>query len=96
MEGLDWPLASAGVCLETSGGVVREARIVLGHVAPTPWASPEAEAALAGKAISEDVAWSAGQAALAKATPFSKNNYKVQLARVAVKRVLLHAAKGEA
>ena len=95
-EALDWPLAAAAVVLHMDGTKVKSARVVLGHVAPTPWASPEAEAALAGHAISEDVAWSAGQAALAKATPFSKNNYKVQLARVAVKRALLRAAKGEA
>jgi len=42
------------------------------------------------------VAWEAGKAALSKATPLSKNAYKVQLARVAVKRALLRAAKGEA
>jgi xanthine dehydrogenase YagS FAD-binding subunit len=95
-EALDWPLAAAAVVLHMDAGSVKSARVVLGHVAPTPWPSPEAEAALAGQAISEEVAWSAGKAALAKATPFSKNSYKVQLARVAVKRALLRAAKGEA
>ena len=95
-EALDWPLAAAAVVLKLDGGTVQSARVVLGHVAPVPWPSPEAEAALKGKSIDEDVAWEAGKAALSKATPLSKNAYKVQLARVAVKRAILRAAKGEA
>jgi xanthine dehydrogenase YagS FAD-binding subunit len=95
-EALDWPLAAAAVVLKLSGGTVQSARVVLGHVAPVPWPSPEAEEALKGKSIDEDVAWEAGKAALSKATPLSKNAYKVQLARVAVKRAILRAAKGEA
>jgi len=95
-EALDWPLAAAAVVLDLSGKTVKSARVVLGHVAPVPWPSPEAEQALAGKTISEAVAEAAGKAAVAKATPLSKNAYKVQLARVAVKRALLAAAEGGA
>jgi xanthine dehydrogenase YagS FAD-binding subunit len=95
-EALDWPLAAAAVVLNLSGNTVKSARVVLGHVAPTPWPSPEAEAALTGKTVSESVAEEAGKAALAKATPLSKNAYKVQLARVAVKRAILAAAQGGA
>ncbi|MGO8816247.1 MAG: FAD binding domain-containing protein [Terriglobia bacterium] len=95
-EALDWPLAAAAVVLKLDGGSVQTARVVLGHVAPVPWPSPEAEEALKGKAVDDDTAWEAGRAALGKATPLSKNAYKVQLARVAVKRAILRAAKGEA
>jgi xanthine dehydrogenase YagS FAD-binding subunit len=95
-EALDWPLATAAAVLKLDGGNVQSARIVLGQVAPVPWPAPEAEDALKGKAVDEDSAWEAGKAALSKATPLSKNAYKVQLARVAVKRALLRAAKGEA
>ena len=91
-EALDWPLAAAAVVLKIDGGSVQSARVVLGHVAPVPWPSPEAEEALKGKSVSEDVAWEAGKAALSKATPLSRNAYKVQLARVAVKRAILRAA----
>jgi len=90
-EALDWPLAVAAVVLKMESGSVQSARVVLGHVAPTPWPSPEAEEILKGKTVNEDVAWEAGKAALSKATPLSKNAYKVQLARVAVKRAILHA-----
>jgi xanthine dehydrogenase YagS FAD-binding subunit len=61
-----------------------------------PWPSPEAEQALEGKTVSEDVADAAGKAAVSKATPLSMNGYKVQLARVAVKRAILQAAQGGA
>ena len=95
-EALDWPLAAAAVVLNMSGKTVKSARIVLGHVAPVPWPSPEAEAALTGKSVDESVADEAGKAAVAKASPLSKNAYKIQLARVAVKRAILQAAKGGA
>src|SRR5208337_3711440 len=91
-EALDWPLAAAAVVLKLEGGSVQSASVVLGHVAPVPWPSPEAEEALKGKSVNEDAAWEAGKAALSKATPLSKNAYKVQLARVAVKRAILRAA----
>ncbi len=89
---MDWPLAAASVSLTMSGGTVESARVVLGHVAPTPWRSSEAERALAGKSVSEDVAMQAGKAAVAAATPLSRNKHKVQLASVAVKRAILKAA----
>jgi xanthine dehydrogenase YagS FAD-binding subunit len=92
-EALDWPLAAAAVVLHMDGQTVKGARVVLGHVAPVPWPSREAEEALAGKTIGEDVADEAGKAAVSKATPLSKNAYKVQLTRVAVKRAVLAAAK---
>ncbi|HZO99099.1 MAG TPA: FAD binding domain-containing protein [Terriglobia bacterium] len=95
-EALDWPLAAAAVVLHLDGHTVKSARVVLGHVAPVPWPSPEAEQTLAGKVVNEESAVEAGKVALAKATPLSRNAYKVQLARVAVKRAILRAAKGEA
>src|SRR5215469_10432710 len=73
----DWPLATAAVVLRMSGHTISSARVVLGQVAPVPWASPEAEQALAGKAVTEEVADSAGLASVQKATPLSHNAYKV-------------------
>lgn len=94
-EALDWPLATASVAVEMSGANVKSARIVMGHVAPTPWPAPEAEKLLAGKAINEETAAQAGEAAVGRAKPLSMNGYKVQLARVAVKRALLRATGKE-
>ena len=95
-EALDWPLAAAAVVLKLNGKKVKSARVVMGHVAPVPWPSPEAEQTLVGKTVDEAVADEAGKAAVGKATPLSKNAYKVQLARVAVKRAILCAVEGGA
>lgn len=87
----DWPLAVAAVSLKTDGSKVQTARVILGHVAPTPWVSAEAASALQGQSVSEDSAKKAADAALGGAKPLSQNAYKVQLARVAVKRAILKA-----
>src|SRR5579863_1528648 len=83
-EAMDWPLATASVSLKMKGSTVTSARVVLGHVAPTPWVAAQAEQALAGKAVTQETAEEVAKAALADATPLSQNRYKVQLARVAV------------
>lgn len=88
----DWPLAMASVVLSMQGQNVRAARIVMGAVAPVPWRSAAAEAALTGKRVSEQVAMEAADAAVAAAKPMSGNAYKVQIARTAVKRAILKAA----
>ena len=93
-EALDWPLAAASVVLHMNGKQVKSARIVLGHVAPVPWPSQEAEHVLVGKAITDELADAAGAAAVAQAKSLGGNRYKIQLARVAVKRAILAAAKG--
>ena len=92
-QALDWPLATASVALKMDGATVRHARIVLGHVAPVPWRAAEAERALAGKPLNEENAAKAGEAAVHGAHPLSGNKYKVQLARVAVKRAILAAGR---
>jgi xanthine dehydrogenase YagS FAD-binding subunit len=91
-EALDWPLATASVALKMNGSTVAGARIVMGHVAPTPWSATAAEQALVGKTIDVASAESAAAQAVASAQPLSQNGYKVQLAKVAVKRALLAAA----
>jgi xanthine dehydrogenase YagS FAD-binding subunit len=80
--------------LRLNGNKVSSARVVLGHVAPRPWRSTTAEALLVGKTITEDLAKSAGDVAVLGARALSKNSYKIQLARVAVKRAILQAVQG--
>jgi len=92
-QALDWPLATASVALKMNGGKVTSARIVMGHVAPIPWSAAAAEHSLTGKSIDEASAQAAAEAAVEGAQPLSQNGYKVQLAKVAVKRALLAAAQ---
>ena len=95
-EYLDWPLVTASVALTMKGAVVGSARVVLGHVAPTPWSATAAGKFLSGKRVTAEVAEEAGKLAVADARPLSQNAYKVQLAKVAVKRALLEAVKARA
>jgi len=88
----DWPIAFATVLLTMAGDTVKSARVVMGAVAPTPWRSPAAETALAGKTITEATAAAAADAALRDARPLSQNAYKIQVAKTAVKRAILNAA----
>jgi xanthine dehydrogenase YagS FAD-binding subunit len=90
-EALDWPLAAAAVAIHMKGSMVGSARIVLGHVAPTPWEAKAAGEWLAGKTITPETAEAAGRAAVEGAQPLSHNAYKVTLAKTAVKRALLAA-----
>ena len=91
----DWPLSLASVALWMDGNTVKQANTVLGAVAPVPWVSQEAAQALVGKSINEQTADAAAQAAVSIATPLSRNGYKVQLTRAAVKRAILQAAGGQ-
>ncbi|UCF37257.1 MAG: FAD binding domain-containing protein [Acidobacteriota bacterium] len=91
-QALDWPLTAAAVAIEMNGDQVSAAKVVLGHVAPVPWVSAEAGAALAGKQVTAESAAAAGDAAVKSAKALSKNGFKIQLARVAVKRAVLRAA----
>ena len=93
--GPDFPLAAAAASLRIEGGIVREGEIVLGQVAPTPWISRAAVAALIGQPVNEQTAEAAGLAAVTAARPLSHNAYKVQLAKTAVKRAILRAAGQE-
>jgi xanthine dehydrogenase YagS FAD-binding subunit len=92
----DWPLTVAAVALKMQGSNVQSARIVMGYVAPVPWISTEAEQALTGQPANEETAQKAAEVAVKDAKPLSHNEYKVQLARVAVKRAILKAASGGA
>ena len=88
----DWPMAFASVVLTRRAGLVQKASIVMGAVAPVPWRATAAEQVLTGKRIDTALAIAAADAAVSNATPMSRNGYKVQIARTAVKRAILQAA----
>jgi xanthine dehydrogenase YagS FAD-binding subunit len=87
----DWPIAFATVLLTMAGDTIKSARVVMGAVAPIPWRSAAAETALAGQRLTEETAAAAAEAALRDARPLSQNAYKIQVAKTAVKRAILHA-----
>jgi xanthine dehydrogenase YagS FAD-binding subunit len=92
-QSFDWPLVSAATVIYRApgSGVVRDARVVMGAVAPIPWRSPEAESALRGATLDAGRARAAAEAALKNAQPMSDNAYKVTIAKVIVRRAILKA-----
>lgn len=87
-------VVSAAVVLDLDQGVCRDARIVLGGVAPIPWRVPEAEKALVGQGITAETAARAGETAIAGARPLSKNAYKVPMVRALVEQTLMNLVIG--
>jgi xanthine dehydrogenase YagS FAD-binding subunit len=81
-------LVSVAAALELDGDTVRDVRIVLGGVAHKPWRATEAENAVRGQTLSEDVLARAGAAAVAGAQGYGHNGFKIELAQRAVVRAL--------
>jgi len=84
----DWPLVSTAVVLRVEGGIVHEARIILGAVAAVPLRSAAAEQALLGRRLDDATAEAAANAAVTGAQPLSENGYKVELLRTLLRRTL--------
>jgi xanthine dehydrogenase YagS FAD-binding subunit len=87
----DHAIVSIATIVHSSGGVAREARVVLGGVAPIPWRAPKAEGFVRGKKIDDSVAEAAGTIAVEGAKPLKDNVYKVKMAQDLVRRALLEA-----
>jgi xanthine dehydrogenase YagS FAD-binding subunit len=92
----DWPLVSNAAALRLEEGVVREARIVLGAVAPVPRRAVAAEQALLGRRLDDATVEAAAQAAAAGAQPLAENGYKVDLLKTLLRRTLRSLAGGDA
>lgn len=92
-ESLDFALSSVAAAVEVQPNkTVKDARIVLGGVAPIPWRVPAVEKFLIGKTLSAEVLAEAGRLAVADAKPLEKNAYKVPLTQTLVRRALAKAA----
>lgn len=92
-DSFDWPLADVAVGLDLAAdGLCRRAAVVLGAAAPVPHRAKAAEALLAGKAIDDDTAHAAAQAAVQGAMPLSHNAYKLPIFATLVRRAILSAA----
>jgi xanthine dehydrogenase YagS FAD-binding subunit len=90
-KAIDFPLVSAAVVVTSSGGTVSAASIVLGGVHNSPRVATAAQDSIKGKAIDATTAEAAGAAAVTSATALAKNKYKIQIAKIMIKRALLAA-----
>jgi len=88
-ESVDFPIVSVASVITVDGGVCRDARIVLGAVAPAPVRATMAEQAIKGRAINAATAEAASEAAIIGAVPLNMNAYKVEITKTLVKRAIL-------
>jgi NADPH-dependent glutamate synthase beta subunit-like oxidoreductase len=86
---IDFAIASVASVMTVHDGVCRDARIVLGAVAPEPLRAKAAEEFLKGQPIDDVTAGKAGKLALEGVVLLNKNAYKVEIAKTLVKRTLL-------
>lgn len=87
----DFALASVAGVFGMTGSTCQTASIVLGGVAPKPRRSTEAEAALTGKMVNNDVSTNAGEEAVKSAQPMNDNEYKVTLTKNLISRAAMMA-----
>ncbi len=88
-QSFDFALVSVAIAGRVVGGQWKDVRVVLGGVAPKPWRSKEAEAALEGKRAEESAARAAGEAAVKPAKPMRDNGYKTEMVKTLVRRAAM-------
>jgi CO/xanthine dehydrogenase FAD-binding subunit len=87
-KSIDFPIVNVAAVVTSEAGVVKEARVAMGAVAPVPVRAAMAEAYLAGKALTAETAREAAALAVAECIPLSRNDYKVKVLQALVSRAL--------
>ena len=82
-------VAVASLVEKDDQGIVKDASIVLGAVAPVPLKRTDAEEYLRGKVLNEEAALKASQISVEGALPLSCNEYKIDVTRALVRRALM-------
>ncbi len=86
---LDFAMSSVAAAVELNADkTVKQARIVLGGVAPIPWRVPKAEAFIVGKRLDPETVGKAASVALEDGKPLGQNGYKVPLTETIIRRAL--------
>ena len=96
----DWPALGLAVSVSAEDGIVRDLRIAIGAATETAQRLPQAEATLAGRAVSDATLREAGRAAAAEAPVVADHHgsaaYKRVLIEVHLQRALRRALDGAA
>jgi len=88
----EFALVSVAAIVAVERGTITTARVAFGGVAPKPWRSPEAEAALVGRPATMASYRTAAEAAMKDAAGRGHNDFKIELAKRTLCRTLAHAA----
>lgn len=88
-EAVDFAIVSLAYSYRLKDGVIEDAGLVLGGVAPVPMVRRETADFLKGKKPDEELAEKAAQMAVEGAQAMEHNSYKIQEVRALVKRMVL-------
>ncbi len=89
----EFALVSVAALVATDGGTITSARVAFGGEAHKPWRSVEAETVLEGRPATAATFRAAAEAALAHAVGRGHNDFKIELARRTLFRVLARATQ---
>jgi xanthine dehydrogenase YagS FAD-binding subunit len=84
----EFAVMSVAAAVRLENGLISEARLAAGGVAPRPWRLHKSEAALVGRPPSPEAFSAAAELAIAGSEPLANNGFKVPLLRNAVVRAL--------
>ena len=89
----DFPVLGVATWIETDNNRVKDARIVLGGIAPAPLEIKEAAAALIGKAFDDKQIAAAAEAAYIKARPLDNTDFVYQWRKQMARQYTLRALR---
>ena len=89
----DFPVLGVAAYIKEQGGIVSEAKIVLGGIAPSPVDIKEAATLLVGKPFDSDQIHAAAEAAYVKARPLDNTDFVYQWRKQMARQYTLRALK---
>jgi carbon-monoxide dehydrogenase medium subunit len=87
----DWPALGLAISVRAENGVVHDARLAIGAATETARRLPQAEAALAGRAMNDAVLRDVGHAAAAEASVVADHHGSASYKRILIEVHLLRA-----
>jgi len=86
---INFAMSSVASVINLESDIIKDARIVLGGVAPFPFRAVKAEEAVKGQQLNQATADSAAEEAVSGAKPLSMNAHKLAMVKALVKRSIL-------
>jgi len=85
---IDFPICSVASVLTMDGNRIKDTRIVLGAVAPTPIRLQKFEGFIKEKSIGSELAEEINDFSFNRIIPLEKNGYKIQMTRALLRKVI--------